>query len=78
MIFVPLAALACIAHKWYTVVEHSIDATNHNTHTQVLQAAFRRHRLGRDKAEDRLLLAEYLAKLEDEVKSDYHVFISYR
>eukprot|EP01046_Picozoa_sp_COSAG06_P029965 COSAG06_NODE_2819_length_6234_cov_2.814996_1_plen_1898_part_00 len=78
VIFVPLAFIICIAHKWHTVVAHGVDATSHNTHTQYLQAAFQRHRLGRDKAEDRLLLAEYLAKLEDEVKSDYHVFISYR
>jgi hypothetical protein len=78
VIFVPLSAFVCIAHKWHTVVSHKIDAVDHNTHTQCLQAAFQRHKLGRDKAEDRLLLAEYLAKLEDEVKSDYHVFISYR
>ena len=78
IIFVPVAAVICIAHKWHTVVSHNIDAVDHNTHTQCLQAAFQRHKLGRDKAEDRLLLAEYLAKLEDEVKSDYHVFISYR
>jgi hypothetical protein len=48
------------------------------TYTQCLQTAFQRHRLGRDKAEDRKLLSEYLAKIEDEVRSDYHVFISYR
>lgn len=48
------------------------------TYTQCLQTAFERHRLGRDKAEDRTLLSEYLAKIEDEVRSDYHVFISYR
>ena len=78
VIFVPLALIACVAHKWHTVVQHNIDASEHYTHTQVLQAAFHRHRLGRDKAEDRLLLAEYLKKLLDEVESDYHVFISYR
>ena len=60
------------------VVQHGIDGSTHSTHTQILQAAFHRHRLGRDKAEDRLVLAEYLERLQDEVKSDYHVFISYR
>ena len=78
VIFVPVAMVACVAHKWHTVVQHSIDGSTHSTHTQILQAAFHRHRLGRDKAEDRLVLAEYLERLQDEVKSDYHVFISYR
>eukprot|EP01045_Picozoa_sp_COSAG04_P006137 COSAG04_NODE_298_length_17490_cov_10.214249_2_plen_46_part_00 len=28
--------------------------------------------------EDRALLVDYISKMEDEVNSDYHVFISYR
>jgi hypothetical protein len=78
VIFVPVAAILCIAHKWYIVVSHSVDDTTFTSHTEYLQTAFQRHRLGRDKGEDRLLLAEYLSNLEDEIMSDFHVFISYR
>ena len=78
VIFVPVFFLACVVHKWHTVLSDDVEATALTTYTAQLQAAFHRHRLGRDKAADRKLLGEYIAKVEDEVNSDYHVFISYR
>jgi hypothetical protein len=43
-----------------------------------LITAFGRQRLGKDKEEDRSLLAAYYNKMEQEVNNDFHVFISYR
>ena len=78
VMFVPVAAVLCVAHKWRTVVRHSVDDRQQVSHTDRLRQAFNRHRLGQDKDEDRTLLAEYLEKLEDEISTDFHVFISYR
>jgi hypothetical protein len=77
ILFVPVFFLACVVHKWQTVVQDDIATSGLTTDTARLQAAFGRHRLGRDKAEDRELLAKYISRLEDEVNSDFHVFISY-
>ena len=70
VVFVPVSFLACVAHKWQTVVSDDVEAAALSTHTAQLQAAFQRHRLGRDKAEDRKLLGDYIAKVEDEVGPD--------
>jgi hypothetical protein len=78
LLLVPLTAILCIWHKWRTVVRDDIESAKDITHTAKLQKAFSRQRLGRDKDEDRALLAAYFAKMEDEVNSHFHVFISYR
>lgn len=78
VIFVPVCAIGCIVSKWWSVGQHEKQAKSLTTRTQHLQAAFQRHRLGRDKEEDRTLLGDWIRKMEDEVTSHYHVFISYR
>jgi hypothetical protein len=79
LIFVPGIALACIVHKWKKVTVDEKDAAETDvTHTGKLQKAFDRHRLGRDKPDDRALLLDMILQMEDEVNNHYHVFISYR
>jgi hypothetical protein len=78
ILLVPCIAFLCIWHKWRVVVRDDIDSTKDLTHTARLQKAFHRQRLGRDKDEDRALLAAYFAKMLDEVNNHFHVFISYR
>ena len=78
VIFVPMCAIGCIVSKWWSVGQHEKQAKEFTTRTQHLQAAFQRHRLGRDKQGDRKLLGDWIAKIEDEVTQHYHVFISYR
>ena len=67
VIFVPAFALLCIIHKWSSVVKADMKEGSTDTHTAKLQQAFGRLRYGRDNAEDRRLLADYIARVEDEV-----------
>eukprot|EP01047_Picozoa_sp_COSAG01_P031101 COSAG01_NODE_2193_length_8183_cov_3.620609_4_plen_433_part_00 len=76
IIFVPGAALVTVGYKWSAVVSDEIQ--NDVTPTARLKSSFDRHRLGCDKDDDRQLLGDHFARLEDEVNSDWHVFISYR
>ena len=78
VIMVPCTAIGCIGRKWYLAVTDDVESSNDKTYTESLQTSFNRMRMFRDKAEDRSLLSSYIAKLLDEVESDYHVFISYR
>ena len=78
VVFVPVAALLCIGSKWRHVAEIDIQASSLTTHTARLQAAFQRQIRGRDTDADRALLAQYISNVEDEINSDFHVFISYR
>ena len=78
VIFVPICAISCLVSKWWSVGQHEKQSKAFTTRTQYLQAAFQRHRLGRDKEADRELLGDWIGKMEDEVNSHYHVFISYR
>jgi hypothetical protein len=75
---VPVSAVICIIRKWRVVVKHDIESATDTTHTDRLITAFGRQRLGKDKEEDRSLLAAYYNKMEQEVNNDFHVFISYR
>jgi hypothetical protein len=75
---VPISAAICIIRKWHVVVKHDIESAADTTHTDRLITAFNRQRLGKDKDEDRQLLAAYYSKMEQEVNNDFHVFISYR
>ena len=55
------------SHDRWSVGQHEKQAKDFTTRTQHLQAAFQRHRLGRDKEGDRKLLGDWIAKIEDEV-----------
>ena len=78
VLFVPVAMACTIVYKWRQVVEDDMDDKENKRYMQSIQAAFKRHRTGRDKDEDRQLLSEYLTLIEDEVATKFHVFISYR
>jgi hypothetical protein len=78
VIMVPCTAIGCIGRKWYLAVTDDVESSNDKTYTESLKTSFNRIRMFRDKDEDRNLVANYIAKLLDEVESDYHVFISYR
>ena len=75
VLFVPVAMACTIVYKWRQVVL-DMDDKEQKRYIQSIQLAFKRHRTGRDKDEDRQLLSEYLALIEDEVETKYHVFIS--
>lgn len=77
---VPGATIACIAHKWATqVVGVEVEGDDDKgTETARLKAAFQRYLKARDTAADRSLLSDYFVKLEDDVNSSFHVFVSYR
>ena len=76
IVFVPTFFIGCTFSKWRTVTKDEKEATLCTTHTAKLQQSFRRHRLGRDKPDDRQLLGEFIDKMEDEINNHYHVFIS--
>ena len=40
ILFVPVAAVVCIGHKWHTVVKHNIDSVQHTTQSETLQVGF--------------------------------------
>jgi hypothetical protein len=77
---VPGVAMGCIAHK-VVAQAGGVETDGHDdkgTHTARLQTAFQRYLKARDTAADRSLLSAYFLKLENDVNSSYHVFISYR
>jgi hypothetical protein len=80
LLMVPGAAIGCIVHKWATqVIGIEIQGDDDKgTYIARLKAAFQRYLKARDTAADRSLLSAYFLKLEDDVNSSYHVFISYR
>jgi hypothetical protein len=78
IMFVPVALIACIACKWYHVVQYDIAARKKLPYIDRIKLAFARHQQGSDKEEDRKLLCEYIERIEGEVDTDFHVFISYR
>jgi hypothetical protein len=51
VLFVPLCALACVAHKWRSVVQADMKEGATKAHTAKLQRAFGRLRHGRDTTE---------------------------
>ena len=78
VLFVPLCAFGCLASKWRAVTNDEMAAELCTTHAARMQAAFHRHRLGRDKPDDRQLLGDFILKMEDEINNHFHIFISYR
>lgn len=80
MLLVPGAAIGLIAHKWATQVvsvEHE-ENDDQDADMARLKVAFRRYLKARDTAADRSMLSAYFEKLEDDVNSSFHVFLSYR
>jgi hypothetical protein len=77
LLMVPGAAIACVTHKWATVMRAKV-VDDKGTGTQRLKAAFQRYLKALDTAADRTLLSAYFTKLEDEINGSFHVFISVR
>lgn len=77
IVLVPVAAAFCVVVKWRTVTLDQVEVKTMGK-TEQLKLAFKRQRQGRDKSDDRELLAAYFSKLHDEISNDYHIFISYR
>eukprot|EP01045_Picozoa_sp_COSAG04_P006008 COSAG04_NODE_288_length_17855_cov_32.496621_7_plen_648_part_00 len=65
VLFVPVAFLACLWSKWRAVVQNDISQTNMTSKLRILEEAFRRYRLGRDKVEDRQLLDQYITLMKE-------------
>jgi hypothetical protein len=78
IVFVPVALMVCIACKWYRVVQDDIAARSEQPYIDRVKLAFARHQQGSDTEEDRKLLGEYIERIEGEVDTDFHVFISCR
>lgn len=74
---VPVAAIVCIVFKWKAVAEDQSAGKKINK-TERIKLAFDRQRMGRDKSDDREQLESYFRSLEDDINSDYHIFLSYR
>jgi hypothetical protein len=76
-VLVPGAAMLCVAHKCLPIDSRKSEQSDETgSHDSRLRLAFRRYIQARDTEQDRQLLSSYLTKLEDEVNSNYHVFIS--
>lgn len=76
IVFVPVGLLVCIVYKWRRIVNDDIASSENPQYKDLVVAAYTRHREGRDKDEDRQLLSKFLQGIEDEIDSDYHIFIS--
>jgi len=76
VLLVPAAAILCIVHKGFAAAGSNEQADEKSSYETRLRSAFQRYIKARDTEQDRRLLSSYFGKLEDEVNSSYHVFIS--
>ena len=77
LVLVPGGVFVCISHKCFQYVRGDKHDDN-STHDTRLRSAFKRYLKACDTEQDRKLLSAEFKKLEEEVNSSFHVFISYR